>query len=405
MTYLMHYIRCITFLLLLVSASPGCNCADEGVGSMQATTTSKGGDRHREGDEGDRDLEVDELVGRGTPTPFGLALDVDLDEATLLYPTLIAFGAPSKDLAEQLPETLQGRVRDRLIHGVQEGLDAAWVGAIGRYGELWVMIQDAGWEPTTLNPLYEGWRSENQDPLSDGRPVSDIQPPEGEGVFSEAEGGGVFLQAPVSKAGAHRIVVHAHGPEGTDEGLLRGILEAIPAAPLLKLERASLGRTGPYPLSSRLPSTTVLAPLADPSALALALPTVVPDGWTQVGEGWGWRREASRNILTGAWRVFHTPHGVLVASAQDLGDPERPVVLNWKAGESAGGTADEIRRSVQKSKKTRCSDFFASCKWAKLVEGRVVLSAFGPMGDGKEATTEVAQAFDLAAAAAAVKGR
>ena len=68
-------------------------------------------------------------------------------------------------------------------------------------------------------------------------------------------------------------------------------------------------------------------------------------------------------------------------------------------------TRSEIRNSVGKSKKTRCSDFFASCKWAKLVEGRVVLSVFGPMADGKDATTKIAEAFDLKTAEAAVKGR
>ena len=347
-----------------------------------------------------RDLEVDELVGRGTRTPFGLALDVTVDEATLLYPTLVAFGVPSSDLAKHLPATVGGRARGTVVHGVQEGLDAAWVGAIAQYdgdgGPYWLMIQDAGWEPTTLNPLHEGWRSGSQDPLSDGRPVSDVPPPEGDGVF---------FQAPVATAGAHRLVVHAHGPEGADEGMLRSLLESVPAAPLRALEVASTGRSGPYPVSSRLPGGDVLAPLAEPAALAKALPGAGQAGWTQVAEGWGWRREASRNILTGAWRVFQTPHGVLVASAQDLGDPERPVVLDWKGGGESGGTADEIRSALRKSGKTGCSDFFASCKWGRLVDDRVILSVFGPMGDGNDAMVGLGAQFDGAAAADAVKGR
>jgi|GEM_PF-3314489 len=395
----MKYLKLAPAVLLAVACGRGP--APAGPDAEQSHDPEAGDepdDRDAKGDE--RDLEVDELVGRGTQTPFGLALDVNVDEATLLYPTLIHFGVPSADLAKHLPEKLAGRTRDLLIHGVQEGLDAAWVGAIGRYagadGEFWVMIQDAGWEPTTLNPLHEAWRNRDQDPLADGRPVADVPPPESEGIF---------FQAPVAKDGAHRIVVHAHGPEGADEGALRGLLQAIPAPPLRALEEASTGRTGSYPRSAKLPDDAVLAPLADPATLAKALPSKVPADWARVGEGWGWRREASRNILTGAWRVFQTPHGVLVAYAQDLGDPKRPVVLDWGGGGSTGGTADEIRSGVGKSKTTRCSDFFASCKWAKLVDDRVVLSVFGPMGDGEDATTAVAQAFDLAAASAAVKAR
>lgn len=392
----MYYLKFVSLFLLLLAGCSGDAPRDRSPGAEPVESQDPGNDSG--GDE--RDLEVDELVGRGTVTPFGLALDVNVEEATLLYPTLIHFGVPSDALAKHLPATLLGRKRSRVIHGVQEGLDAAWIGAIGQYpgdgGSLWLMIQDAGWEPTTLNPLHQGWRDRNQDPLSDGRPVSDVPPPEKEGVF---------LQAPVSTEGAHRLVVHAHGGEGTNDGLLRQALEAIAAAPLRKLELASTGRTGAYPRAKKLPSAETLAPLADPAALALALPSVVPAGFTQVGEGWGWRREASRNILTGAWRVFQTPHGILVAYAQDLGDEERPVVLNWGETGSTGGTADEIRGSVGKSKKTRCSDFFASCKWAKLVDDRVVLSVFGPMGDGKDATTAVAKAFDLDAASAAVRGR
>ena len=395
----MRYLKIM--LALSLASAVGCSCERP---EAPTTTGPRGeaGDEDRGGEDGGeaRDLEVDELVGRGTRTPFGLALDVDVDEATLLYPTLIHFGVPADELAKHLPEELAGRSRDLLIKGVQEGLDAAWVGAIARYqradGALWVMIQDAGWEPTTLNPLHEGWRGNNQDPLADGRPVADVPPPESEGIF---------FQAPVATEGAHRLVVHAHGPEGAAAGARRALLESIPAAPQRAREEGSTGRSGAYPRSTKLPADDVLAPLADPAALARALPGDLPDGWTKVGEGWGWRREASRNILTGAWRVFATPHGVLVAYAQDLGDPTRPVVLDWSGGGSTGGTADEIRSSVGKSKKTRCSDFFASCKWAKLVDDRVVLSVFGPMGDGKEATTAVAENFDLAAASAAVKGR
>ena len=255
----------------------------------------------------------------GRLPPFGLALDVNVEEATLLYPTLIHFGVPSDALAKHLPATLLGRKRSRVIHGVQEGLDAAWIGrhrAVPRRRRL-ALADDPG----------RGLGADNAQPSAPGlagqKPGSAQRRSPRFGRPSPGEGGRLPSGPRLDRGGPTDSWCTPTGGRGPTTGLLRQALEAIAAAPLRKLVLASTGRTGAYPRAKKLPSAETLAPLADPAALALALPSVVPAGFTQVGEGWGWRREASRNILTGAWRVFQTPHGILVAYAQDLGDEER----------------------------------------------------------------------------------
>ena len=323
---------------------------------------------------------LDDVADTARPIPFGQALvDLTPEEITLLYPTLVSFAAPGPALAALLPDEIAGLRREDVLVGVQEDAASAWIGAMGTYlgpgGKVTVLIQDTAWEPTQVNRYAALW-GESRETLADGRPVARVAPD---------ERGGTFLQAAADPANP-RIVFAVHALEGVDVAVLSAVLEALPSSAASRLQ---VGYSGPFARSGLLPDGAALARLRAPAVLAAALPPA-PSGWSVLAEGHGFRREAKQSVSAVATRVLGSPAGVIEATIQDLGPPGAPVVVEAGAGRSS---AKEIRGAMGKGGGARCSPDLGVCKWATLVDDRLLLSLSGPRAFGAAALQELGAAF------------
>ncbi len=319
--------------------------------------------------------DIDSVGDRGYPIPFGVALDLAPGEAELLYPNLLAGAASPEALAAALPEAAAGLRRMEVQAGVQEDSQSAWVGAMGTYrgpgGKVTLLVQDTGWEPSTVNQYLAVWRVATTT-LPDGRPVSGLQP---------AERGGLFAQVPVDPT-RPRIVLQAHANEGVDRELVLAVLADVDLGPL----KALLEGTRPFPVSPLLPADR--SALADPAVLAKALPAM--EGWREVSSGHGWHREQRRDVVAVAMKTYLRDDGVLQLSLRDLGLPGAGLTVGAKG--DLEGSADEIRQGARGD--VRCELAAGSCKAVEMIADRYAWSVVGPPDRG--AVEGAATALDRA---------